>query len=334
MDCKTCFVIVNEEDLINCSACRGSYHYACIGLKELDFKKMLPMNKIKWKWPSCKSGKKKDNKNSPNTPRLECSSSQSQSMINIDANAIMEHFDGRFSALQSAIDSLKSDVNDKLTGLSATVNSWETKMNGFASLIALINEQISDLKEENDKLRQDLDHIRSKVRDISDCNDRNDQWVRRSNIQINGVPEKKGENLLSLVKSLAQKCNFIINIDSDVDFVTRVAVKNDADNKTPKPIILKMHSRYKKDDFLSLLRKLKNCTASDIGITGAQSGYKIFFNDHLSAKNKHLLKQAKRLAKEKGYVYCWVRNCSIMVRRSDQSPIIHITSERSLNKIV
>lgn len=332
MDCKICFVVVKEEDLIKCSACRGLYHYACIGLKEHDFKKMLPMNKIKWKCPPCKSGKKKENKSSPNTPRPECSSSQS--MINIDANAIMDHIDSRFSALQSAIDSLKSDVNEKLTRLSATVASWETKMQGFASSIASINEQVFDLKQENDKLKQDLDHLRSKVTDISDCNDRNEQWVRRSNIQINGVPEKKGENLLSLVKSLAQKCNFAMNVDSDVDFVTRVAVKNDADNKTPKPIILKMHSRYKKDDFLSSLRKLKNCTAGDIGITGAQSGYNIFFNDHLSARNKYLLKQAKRLAKEKGYVYCWVRNCTIMVRRSDQSPIIHITSEHSLNKII
>ncbi|XP_028160459.1 uncharacterized protein LOC114352897 [Ostrinia furnacalis] len=335
MDCKTCNGALKAEDIIKCAACNNSYHYVCVGLSEVDFKKILPMNKIKWKCPSCKPGKKKMNTGSPSapgTPSSECGTSHS--MINIDANAIMEHFDSRFNALQLAISSLKTDVNDQLMKLSATVNSWEAKINSFSSSIANINVQISDLKDENNKLNQELDQLRSKLKDISDNNQRNDQWVRRSNIQINGIPEKKGENLLNLVRSLAQKCGFSISVDSDVDFVTRVAVKNDADNKTPKPIILKMHSRYKKDDFLTLLRKIKNCTARDIGITGAQSGNRIFFNDHLSARNKYLLNQAKKLAREKGYVYCWVRNCTVMVRRNDQSPIIHISSEQSLNKIV
>lgn len=331
MDCKKCAEIVKVEDSIKCSVCHGSYHYLCVGLNEVEFKKILPMNKLKWKCPTCKTGKRNNNNNSPINTRSEGASAHS--MINIDANAIMEHIDTRFLALQSAINSLKADVNDQLLKLSATVQSWETKINSFDTKILSVNSQISELKEENEKLKRELDCLCTKVRDISDSNCRNDQWVRRSNIQINGIPEKRTENLLNIVKSLAQSCEFAINVDTDIDFVTRIAVKNDVDNKTPKPIIVKMHSRYKKDDFLLSLRKLKNCTAADIGVTGAQSSNKIFFNDHLSARNKYLLRQAKRMAKEKGYAYCWVRNCTVMVRRSDQSPILHITSEESLNKI-
>lgn len=331
MDCSKCSEVVKAEVLIRCSACHGTFHYACAGLNEMEYKKILPMNKSKWKCSLCKAGKK-NSSNSPAIARSE--SSSSHSIINIEANAIMEHLDLKFNALQLAIDSLKTDVNDQLMKLSTTVSAWETKINGFASTISSVNAQISDLKDENQKLKQELDDLRSSVNEISDSNHRNEQWVRRSNIQLNGVPQKKGENLLSLVKTLAQKCNFNIDVDTDVDFVTRVAVKNDADNKTPKPIILKMHSRYKKDDFLLSLRKLKNCTAGDIGISGALSNKKIFFNDHLSARNKYLLREAKRLVKDKGYAYCWVRNCTIMVRRSDHSPIIHVTSNESLNKIV
>lgn len=325
--------VIKNEDSIKCSACHGIFHYLCVGLNEAEFKKILPMNKIKWKCPSCKAGKKNNNNtSSPITPRSEGGSSHS--MINIDANAIMEHIDARFSALQLSVDSLKADVNDQLKKLSATVKSWESKINGFSSTISAVNSQISDLKQENVKLKQELDCLRNNLKDISDNNQRNEQWVRRSNIQINGIPEKKSENLFDLVKSLAQKCNFKIDTNNDIDFVTRIAVKNDLDNKTPKPIIVKMHSRYKKDDFLLSLRKLKNCTAADVGVTGGQSSNRVFFNDHLSSRNKYLLRQAKRLAKEKGYAYCWVRNCTIMVRRSDQSPVLHITSEECLNKIV
>lgn len=328
MDCKKCSVVIKAEDSIKCATCQGCFHYFCAALTETEFRKILPMNKMKWKCYSCKGVKKNL---SPIGPNTECSSTHS--LINIDANAIMEHIDSRFSALQLAIDSLKTDVNGQLMTLSATVNSWENKITCFASSISTINAQISDLDDENQKLKQELDLLRLNIKDITDSNHRNEQWVRRSNIQINGIPEKKGENLLNLVTSLAQKCDFAINVNSDIDFVTRVAVKNDSENKRPKPIILKMHSRYKKDDFLTSLRKLKKITAGEIGISGAMSSNRIYFNDHLSSKNKYLLRQAQRLAKEKGYAYCWVRNCTIMLRRSDQSPIIHVTSDEHLNKI-
>lgn len=331
MDCGKCAEVLNSEALIKCNLCHGTFHYVCVGMNEMEFKKILPMNKIKWKCPSCKSGKKNSN-NSSTTARSEYSSSHS--IINIDANSIMEHIDTKFDALQLTIDSLKTDVNSQLMILSTKVSAWEARISGLVSTMSSVNEEISNLKDENVKLKQELDDMRSNMNNISESNHRNEQWVRRSNIQINGVPEKKNENLLSLVKNLAVRCNFTINMDTDIDFVTRIAVKNDVDNKTPKPIILKMQSRYKKDDFLLSLRKLKNCTAGEIGISGTQSSKRIFFNDHLSARNKHLLREAKRLAKEKAYAYCWVKNCTVMVRRSDQSPIIHVTSIASLNKIV
>ena len=34
------------------------YHYLCVGMSDTDFKKVLPMNKAKWKSPVCKISKK------------------------------------------------------------------------------------------------------------------------------------------------------------------------------------------------------------------------------------------------------------------------------------
>lgn len=93
--------------------------------------------------------------------------------------------------------------------------------------------------------------------EVKENHSKNEQWVRRSNIQINGVPQKKGENLIQLIKILAEKANFPLSTDTDIDFITRVATKNDSNDSRPKPIILKLQARYKKDDFLTSLRKLK-----------------------------------------------------------------------------
>ncbi|KAJ2938807.1 hypothetical protein O0L34_g5140 [Tuta absoluta] len=180
-------------------------------------------------------------------------------------------------------------------------------------------------------MSSDIDNLKAKIKDMEVDQRRNDQWVRRSNIQIDNVPQKKDENLINLIKVLATRSGFNLNPDTDIDFVTRIAVKNDTDQKKIKPIILKMQSRYKKDEFISSLRSLKNLKASDIGFAGDDS--RVFINDHLSTYNKYLLKQARTRKDERNYKYCWVRNCTIMVRRDDTSPILHITSEEALNKI-
>ncbi|XP_045456531.1 uncharacterized protein LOC123666485 [Melitaea cinxia] len=180
-------------------------------------------------------------------------------------------------------------------------------------------------------LESEVNELKVTLQDIKESQSKSEQWVRRSNIQINGVPQKNGENLIQLIKTLAEKANYTLSTDTDIDFITRIATKNNTSDGRPKPIILKMHSRYKKDDFLTSLRKLNNLKACDIGFTGRQD--KIYFNDHLSTDNRALFNEAKRLAKEKGYNYCWVRNCTIMVRRKDDSPVIHITSKDCLKKL-
>lgn len=92
-----------------------------------------------------------------------------------------------------------------------------------------------------------------------------------------------------------------------------------------------MQARYKKDDFISSLRKLRNLKTSDLGIAGSLN--RIYINDHLSGFNKYLLREAKQRVAHKQYQHCWVRNCTVMVRKSDKAPVLFITSEEALNKI-
>lgn len=205
--------------------------------------------------------------------------------------------------------------------METTVKSVVERMND-------IDRELNNVK----SLESELNTLKTSFNELLISNRKNDQWVRRSNIQINGVPYKKSENLINIVKSLAVHSGFELHDSSDIDFVTRVAVKNDEKNNRPKPIILKMQARYRKDDFLSCLRKLRSLKASDIGFHGINTP--IYANDHLSSYNKTLLKEAKKKAEAKNYRFCWVRNCTVMVRRTEDSPVIHITSEECLKKIV
>ncbi|XP_063380967.1 uncharacterized protein LOC134667475 [Cydia fagiglandana] len=227
----------------------------------------------------------------------------------------------------SAIQVIQSDMSQVKTDLAEMRNSLNTKVEEMAVRIDSIESRVDALE----SCRAELTEVKNMVHHIMADQRNNDQWVRRSNIQLNGIPETRGENLQVILKSLADLSGYPLNTSSDIDFVTRVAVKNDKDNNNPKPIIVKFLARYKKDDFLSSLRKLKNLKASDLGFSNNEN--RIFINDHLSTFNKYLLKQAQIKKTQKGYKYCWVRNCTVMVRKSDSSPILYITSEEALNKI-
>lgn len=228
----------------------------------------------------------------------------------------------------SAIQTIQMDLSQVRMDIAEMKNSIDSKLDQLEGRMSTIESRVSALEE----CKTELDDVKKAINDIVTDSRKNEQWARRSNIQINGVPETKGENLFTVLKSLAEASGFLLNTNTDIDFVTRVAVRNDADNSKPKPIIVKMQARYKKDDFMACLRKLKNLKAVDLGYTGSPN--RIYINDHLSSHNKYLLKEAKQRAAKKGYKFCWVRNCTVMVRRNENSPILYITSEVSLNKIV
>ncbi|KAM3967601.1 putative phosphotransferase YvkC [Aphomia sociella] len=175
--------------------------------------------------------------------------------------------DMRFNELQQEItDSIKSTIATTIKDLVAQ----ELK--------------IELLHNDNNILRMECTELRKQVNDLTQENDKREQWVRRSNIEIVGIPMKQDENLVDIVSSLARACGCNINPAMDIDFVTRVAVKS-GDQKRPKPIIVKFQSRYKKDDFISSLRRKRDLNTGDIGFA---SNIRIYVNDHLTIKKRNL----------------------------------------------
>lgn len=87
--------------------------------------------------------------------------------------------------------------------------------------------------------------LKYKIKELSESNNKNERWVRRSNIQINGARHRRGENLVQIINSIAKKGGWKLNFDADIDFVTRVAIKNDTTDNKPRPIAVKFQAVYK-----------------------------------------------------------------------------------------
>lgn len=339
---------------LTCSKCKRHYHHQCIDPTTSKNDPGLSAGTA-WVCPKCSLDMPRQ-VNTDNTPvrGLRTTTYQSESSGNINlrrgASCAQSPGDNEFEGSLSP-DTVRqifaeefSKIKHELTStfmdrLSSDLKGLREEFCSLKESVAFINTKYDEISTKLNKLESNIKQLssvnlevqsaRSEVEKLKAACDIRDQWDRRSNIEIFGIPEKKGENLITLLRDITEKASFHLDPSKDIDFVTRVSSKN-KDKDMTKPIIARFISRYRKDDCLAQLRKLK-ITATDLGFTSGK--IPIHFNDHLTSNNKALLKRAKSIAKEKHYKYVWVRNCTIMARHTDTSHVIHINSEKDLNKL-
>lgn len=349
--CKS--VVDDSTDGVKCTRCDNYYHYQCLypAAKKVNIKKC-------WTCPECSLSQPRQ-VNKDNTPvrsrNLNAKQSSEDNIKTREGAAGLESFtpDNKFDLLNSSsflehvrsiisseLNSLKSDLQVTIIPIQNELKAIKEEFLSLKHSLEFINNKFDDFNKRIDNCEINIKEFSNKCSEIGNLktsldvieseNRSREQWARRSNVEIYGIPEQKGENLFSILQSIANKTEFKLNIESDIDFVTRVAAKSDL-IKRSKPIIVRFLCRWKKDEFLAQVRKLK-LKCSDIGYTSKNNF--IYFNDHLTSYNKSLLLSAKKIAREKNFSYVWVKNCAIMIRRNESSPVIHISKNSDLKKIV
>lgn len=349
MKFECCKATSGSTGSIVCIKCKHNYHIQCLYPSEK--KNITAEFKRSWCCPEC-SSKQPRQLNNDNTPIRGPSSSQYNESDYITAqrggsctvsppvqDCVLSTESIR-NIVASEVSKIKNDITSYVQRiLLQELKPIKDEITNIKSSLNFFTEQFTSLTERLDKVEKDIKSFKSTSSDICNLtstiakmeknNNMSEQWSRRSNIEIYGIPERKNENLLDILKSISNISEYKIDPAIDIDFITRVAPKK-SDSKKIKPIVVRFLARYKKDNFLSRVRKLK-LKAGDIGYTGCNNS--IYFNEHLTSLNKSLLHKTKTKAREKQFAYVWVKNCAIFARRNDTSPVISISDEQDLNKL-
>ncbi|XP_047033214.1 uncharacterized protein LOC124639790 [Helicoverpa zea] len=156
-----------------------------------------------------------------------------------------------------------------------------------------------------------------------------EQQARSCNIEICNLPEKRNENLLAIMDSIGSAINLPVS-HNDIISIHRVPHGQQHDRK-PKNIIIKFRTRIIRDNLLSAYRQKKGLMSDQLGISGAS--VRVYCNEHLTLHNKAFFREAKRIAKEVGFKYVWVRNGTVLVRERDGLSSIAIRSGDDLKRI-
>lgn len=224
---------------------------------------------------------------------------------------------------------LKKDLSavfvTELEAVKRAMDFINAKFEEFKTDVAEVRKELTSLKTENHGLKRENDRLFSELKAVRQEVVDLQQYSRRSNVEIKGVPMVKGEDLIATVKTISVCVNAEIE-ETDIEIVHRVPTKN-AERQT---IIAKFASRAARDKLLTAAKK-QRLNVSALGFVGNDP---IYINDHLCPANKILLGKALKAKREKNWKFTWVRDGKILMRKAEKSQVVHIKSTEDLAQIV
>lgn len=164
-------------------------------------------------------------------------------------------------------------------------------------------EKVEELNSENKKLHKQItqqEHgitllnatirqLNSKVEEIDSQQDALNQYSRKHNLVISGIPERSDEDLEEVVKELGDLLNVPVE-QSDIDIVHRLKSK-----VSPKPIIVKFVQYTAKKDLYSARKKLRSLTPEKLEDTNCLYGAStIYINENLTAQRGALFAEVRK----------------------------------------
>jgi hypothetical protein len=347
------------SSIVTCTKCKHNYHCQCLFPVSKN-KELSQETKKTWLCPQCTATQPKPVK-TDNTPirGVEPGSTKTDYSDSVNCrrggtlqrdreyspkatsnDGGSEYLDQVKQFLSQELARVKSELETSIVNrITSEFKAMKDEISSLKGSLEFMNVKYEEVTKRMDGINLELKSVVAKTAEVGELrtslnniekdNNSREQWARRSNIEIIGIPQKRDENLMNIIQYIAKQGECELD-PSDVDFITRVAPKSN-ENKRTKPIVVRFLSRWKKDEFMSHVKRLK-LRGIDIGFTNSNGP--IHLNDHLTSSNKALLQSVKKSAKEKGYMYVWVKNCTIMVRKSDTSPVLHILQPSDLKKVV
>lgn len=214
-----------------------------------------------------------------------------------------------------------AELRTSLSFLSDAVDKNNKIMNDISTEIKKIQTDNLQLKKENVQLQSTVSSLEIRVRNL-------EQYSRRQNIEIDGIPETQGEDVLNVLENVAKA----IEVDLKREKVIAAHRIPSFNKKRTPPIIVRFSTYEERDVWIGGFKKMRPLTLNMVNPV-FKSSAKVFINEHLSPENKLLLAKTKESARNKGYKYVWSRDGRIFVRKEDGVKCRRIDSVADIDKL-
>lgn len=191
-------------------------------------------------------------------------------------------------------------------------------------------EKIEEYVKEIEALRSENTALKGKISDLECRVDDLENYSRRNCLEIQGIPENRGEEVTEVVKEVGKALQFEITEDM-LDACHRVGKPGGRGSDRPRGIIVKFVRRTDKETLMNKRRQRKrDFSTRHLGLA---TDTPVYVNDSLSPTRRRLLAQARQIRKDKGYKYIWLRNGNILLRKEEGSPVVEVKTQADLSEL-
>lgn len=358
MNCLACNRVIRSDEQLKCVACKGCYHYKCYNLSTSFYKDNLNELKRQWKCQSCKQVTRRKDDNTPirkqfsspsaDVTDVSCDDIIAQTVdatninnchrrspcdVTLSAAITYDQFsvllDSKLSDMRSAI---KEDINCAISKLksefSETTDHLAAMQSDMRMELDIATKRISKMETEKTALELQINKLDSRISTL-------ERVSRGCNFELQCVPEKKNENLMTIVRNLLTEIK-ISSSEAHIKAIRRVA-KIDKNSDRPRGILVTLPSERDRDNVISAYKrynkdnKASQLNSAHLGIHGEERP--VYVSEHLSPETKQLHAAARLAGKNLSYKYIWIKYGRVYMRKNDDSNAIHVKNASTLNTL-
>ena len=240
----------------------------------------------------------------------------------MDKETMERILDKKLGSLNSKMDEVTTSIEETMK----TVKFISKQYDEILIKLTTIEEEKRLLLKENESLRQDLTEATQELESLRECQNKLEQYSRRDCLEIKGIPVKEGEVTSEIVVKIANKIG--VKITSQ-DISTSHRLPRRVASKDEPAMIVKFVRRDTRDQLYKARKRLRDITTKDLGYRGSN---RVFINESLTRVNKNLLSKCLKVKRDFNFKYVWTNAGRIMLRETDESPVLRISTEKDLNK--
>jgi uncharacterized protein YlxW (UPF0749 family) len=287
------------------------------------FKKMTDMKRANWKCNVCV---KEDPRSM--TTRSKTSGGESEEALVDDGSfqggsCLQDNVDLQERIVEGVTKRLKAFMAKELSAVKREMNA---ALEDIKATISFLSEEYDDLNKKvsaltaavknQSILEAEITSMSRRVEELERREEVSKQAALKADIEVFGLPKQKEEDLRLFVKKMADEVQFDFK-EEDILDVYRQQRRDDK----PGSIIIRMISASSREGFLSLLKTRKSVGENET---------KLFFNEHLTRKNKYIYREARTKARELKFRFVWVKNGNIFAREGPGSRVYKIQTLRDI----
>lgn len=341
--CGACkkFMSPKAADGVTCAIadCATIYHRDCVGLST-----KLVLTKP-WTCTSCMAKKPRNNANStpvrtvdsaeflgqnrdqhaPTSPKADIASTNATGTEFANLSKILEElqkFRTDLNALRSDFTGFRSEIRELSSSLKSCclrVDKVEDRMETLEKRMESFGE--ADI-EEISKLKNTISTLENQI------NDREQQSLS-NDIEISGIPEGSGENVIHIATLIASKLGMTLE-ERDVVHAYRKGTKREGKPSRPRTISVRFVRQNVRDKFLKNARVRRRTTTENMNLPGEPTIF--YVNERLTKMNQTLFQKAREIGKQKNWKYIWTQNGHVLARKEEGKAVHRISNLDAVDK--